>query len=167
MRNHRNSVGMTMINSTKQVNKVKPNVNRATNDSLSSPNQPYNQRYLIIRSTLQFIVTWHIRIHMWSLTSYIRRYSFIHDHCWLEYSIIHLFCTQSKQYKQISLLRINKKTRSGFSYHNNVRFFNIFFISLYGKTWSALDIWYRHVFSKQWELFPSLYRLNVNIFLTL
>lgn len=48
MRNHRNSVGMTMMNSTKQVNKVKPNVNRATNDSLSSPNQPYNQRYLII-----------------------------------------------------------------------------------------------------------------------
>lgn len=45
MRNHRNSVGMTMMNSTKQVNKVKPNVNRATNDSLSSPNQPYNQRY--------------------------------------------------------------------------------------------------------------------------
>ncbi|KAL6422520.1 hypothetical protein ACFW04_010646 [Cataglyphis niger] len=44
MRNHRNSVGMTMMNSTKQVNKVKPNVNRATNDSLSSPNQPYNQR---------------------------------------------------------------------------------------------------------------------------
>ncbi|XP_036144708.1 calcium-activated potassium channel slowpoke isoform X18 [Monomorium pharaonis] len=44
MRNHRNSVGMTLINSTKQVNKVKPNVNRATNDSLSSPNQPYNQR---------------------------------------------------------------------------------------------------------------------------
>ncbi|XP_018306645.1 calcium-activated potassium channel slowpoke isoform X20 [Mycetomoellerius zeteki] len=44
MRNHRNSIGMTMINSTKQVNKVKPNVNRATNDSLSSPNQPYNQR---------------------------------------------------------------------------------------------------------------------------
>ncbi|XP_067212800.1 calcium-activated potassium channel slowpoke isoform X9 [Linepithema humile] len=44
MRNHRNSVGMTMINSTKQVNKVKPNVNRAANDSLSSPNQPYNQR---------------------------------------------------------------------------------------------------------------------------
>ncbi|XP_043480482.1 calcium-activated potassium channel slowpoke isoform X19 [Leptopilina heterotoma] len=44
MRNHRNSVGMTMMNSTKQVNKVKPNVNRNTNDSLSSPNQPYNQR---------------------------------------------------------------------------------------------------------------------------
>ncbi|XP_024872691.1 calcium-activated potassium channel slo isoform X40 [Temnothorax americanus] len=44
MRNHRNSVGMTLINSTKQVNKVKPNVNRATNDSLSSPNQQYNQR---------------------------------------------------------------------------------------------------------------------------
>ncbi|XP_011136919.1 calcium-activated potassium channel slowpoke isoform X32 [Harpegnathos saltator] len=44
MRNHRNSVGMTMMNSTKQVNKVKPNVNRATNDSMSSPNQPYNQR---------------------------------------------------------------------------------------------------------------------------
>ncbi|XP_047343519.1 calcium-activated potassium channel slowpoke isoform X25 [Vespa velutina] len=44
MRNHRNSVGMAMMNSTKQVNKVKPNVNRATNDSLSSPNQPYNQR---------------------------------------------------------------------------------------------------------------------------
>ncbi|XP_076682328.1 calcium-activated potassium channel slo isoform X13 [Andrena cerasifolii] len=44
MRNHRNSVGMTMMNSTKQVNKVKPNVNRAANDSLSSPNQPYNQR---------------------------------------------------------------------------------------------------------------------------
>ncbi|KAK2588163.1 hypothetical protein KPH14_004209 [Odynerus spinipes] len=44
MRNHRNSVGMTMMNSTKQVNKVKPNVNRATNDGLSSPNQPYNQR---------------------------------------------------------------------------------------------------------------------------
>ncbi|XP_018400574.1 PREDICTED: calcium-activated potassium channel slowpoke isoform X16 [Cyphomyrmex costatus] len=44
MRNHRNSIGMTMINSTKQVNKVKPNVNRAINDSLSSPNQPYNQR---------------------------------------------------------------------------------------------------------------------------
>ncbi|XP_076172050.1 calcium-activated potassium channel slo isoform X34 [Ptiloglossa arizonensis] len=44
MRNHRNSVGMTMMNSTKQVNKVKPNVNRTTNDSLSSPNQPYNQR---------------------------------------------------------------------------------------------------------------------------
>ncbi|CAL7940205.1 unnamed protein product [Xylocopa violacea] len=44
MRNHRNSVGMTMMNSTKQVNKVKPNVNRVTNDSLSSPNQPYNQR---------------------------------------------------------------------------------------------------------------------------
>ncbi|XP_026670736.1 calcium-activated potassium channel slowpoke isoform X6 [Ceratina calcarata] len=45
MRNHRNSsVGMTMMNSTKQVNKVKPNVNRMTNDSLSSPNQPYNQR---------------------------------------------------------------------------------------------------------------------------
>ncbi|XP_015604595.1 calcium-activated potassium channel slowpoke isoform X17 [Cephus cinctus] len=44
MRNHRNSVGMTMMNSTKQVNKVKPNVNRAPNDSLSSPNQPYNQR---------------------------------------------------------------------------------------------------------------------------
>ncbi|RLU26450.1 hypothetical protein DMN91_000245 [Ooceraea biroi] len=44
MRNHRNSIGMTMMNSTKQVNKVKPNVNRATNDSLSSPNQPYNQR---------------------------------------------------------------------------------------------------------------------------
>ncbi|KAH0945314.1 hypothetical protein HN011_010476, partial [Eciton burchellii] len=44
MRNHRNSVGMTMMNSTKQVNKVKPNVNRATNDSLSSPSQPYNQR---------------------------------------------------------------------------------------------------------------------------
>ncbi|XP_033214143.1 calcium-activated potassium channel slowpoke isoform X5 [Belonocnema kinseyi] len=44
MRNHRNSVGMTMMNSTKQVNKVKPNVNRTANDSLSSPNQPYNQR---------------------------------------------------------------------------------------------------------------------------
>ncbi|XP_015431221.1 PREDICTED: calcium-activated potassium channel slowpoke isoform X2 [Dufourea novaeangliae] len=44
MRNHRNSVGMTMMNSTKQVNKVKPNVNRAPNDNLSSPNQPYNQR---------------------------------------------------------------------------------------------------------------------------
>ncbi|XP_076238146.1 calcium-activated potassium channel slo isoform X15 [Calliopsis andreniformis] len=44
MRNHRNSVGMTIMNSTKQVNKVKPNVNRAPNDSLSSPNQPYNQR---------------------------------------------------------------------------------------------------------------------------
>ncbi|XP_078041152.1 calcium-activated potassium channel slo isoform X35 [Augochlora pura] len=44
MRNHRNSVGMTMMNSTKQVNKVKPNVNRAPNDSLTSPNQPYNQR---------------------------------------------------------------------------------------------------------------------------
>lgn len=44
MRNHRNSVGMTMMNSTKQVNKVKPNVNRATNDNLSSPNQLYNQR---------------------------------------------------------------------------------------------------------------------------
>ncbi|KAL0133613.1 hypothetical protein PUN28_000960 [Cardiocondyla obscurior] len=44
MRNHRNSIGMTVINSTKQVNKVKPNVNRTTNDSLSSPNQPYYQR---------------------------------------------------------------------------------------------------------------------------
>nr|XP_033325288.1 calcium-activated potassium channel slowpoke isoform X38 [Megalopta genalis] len=44
MRNHRNSVGMTMMNSTKQVNKVKPNVNRAPNDSLTSPSQPYNQR---------------------------------------------------------------------------------------------------------------------------
>ncbi|XP_012140315.1 calcium-activated potassium channel slo isoform X34 [Megachile rotundata] len=44
MRNHRNSVGMTMMNSTKQVNKVKPNVNRTTNDSLLSPTQPYNQR---------------------------------------------------------------------------------------------------------------------------
>ncbi|XP_076652260.1 calcium-activated potassium channel slo isoform X27 [Halictus rubicundus] len=44
MRNHRNSVGMTMMNSTKQVNKVKPNVNRAPNDTLTSPNQPYNQR---------------------------------------------------------------------------------------------------------------------------
>ncbi|XP_048514259.1 calcium-activated potassium channel slowpoke isoform X27 [Athalia rosae] len=44
MRNHRNSVGMTLMNSTKQVNKVKPNVNRTANDSLSSPNQPYNQR---------------------------------------------------------------------------------------------------------------------------
>ncbi|KAK0173120.1 hypothetical protein PV328_006363, partial [Microctonus aethiopoides] len=44
MRNHRNSVGMTMINSTKQVNKVKPNVNRTNNDGLTSPNQPYNQR---------------------------------------------------------------------------------------------------------------------------
>ncbi|XP_011311502.1 calcium-activated potassium channel slowpoke isoform X8 [Fopius arisanus] len=44
MRNHRNSVGMTTMNSTKQVNKVKPNVNRATSDSLSSPNHPYNQR---------------------------------------------------------------------------------------------------------------------------
>ncbi|XP_043281499.1 calcium-activated potassium channel slowpoke isoform X7 [Venturia canescens] len=44
MRNHRNSVGMTTINSTKQVNKVKPNVNRAASDSLTSPNQPYNQR---------------------------------------------------------------------------------------------------------------------------
>ncbi|XP_020294093.1 calcium-activated potassium channel slowpoke isoform X35 [Pseudomyrmex gracilis] len=44
LRNHRNSVGMPMMNSTKQINKVKPNVNRATNDSLSSPNQPYNQR---------------------------------------------------------------------------------------------------------------------------
>ncbi|XP_076222396.1 calcium-activated potassium channel slo isoform X33 [Nomia melanderi] len=44
MRNHRNSVGMTMMNSTKQVNKVKPNVNRAPNDNLTSPNQPYNQR---------------------------------------------------------------------------------------------------------------------------
>ncbi|XP_066591594.1 calcium-activated potassium channel slowpoke [Prorops nasuta] len=44
MRNHRNSVGMTMMNSTKQVNKVKPNVNRTANDSLSSPSQPYNQR---------------------------------------------------------------------------------------------------------------------------
>lgn len=45
MRNHRNSVGMTMMNSTKQVNKVKPSVNRTANDGLSSPNQPYNQRY--------------------------------------------------------------------------------------------------------------------------
>ncbi|XP_074096405.1 calcium-activated potassium channel slo isoform X3 [Cotesia typhae] len=44
LRNHRNSVGMTTINSTKQVNKVKPNVNRTTNDSLLSQNQPYNQR---------------------------------------------------------------------------------------------------------------------------
>ncbi|XP_023288687.1 calcium-activated potassium channel slowpoke isoform X6 [Orussus abietinus] len=44
MRNHRNSVGMATMNSTKQVNKVKPNVNRTPNDSLSSPNQPYNQR---------------------------------------------------------------------------------------------------------------------------
>ncbi|XP_034175057.1 calcium-activated potassium channel slo isoform X28 [Osmia lignaria lignaria] len=44
MRNHRNSVGMTMMNSTKQVNKVKPNVNRTTNDNLLSPTQPYNQR---------------------------------------------------------------------------------------------------------------------------
>ncbi|XP_028981728.1 calcium-activated potassium channel slowpoke isoform X2 [Diachasma alloeum] len=44
MRNHRNSVGMTTMNSTKQVNKVKPNVNRATSDNLSSPNHPYNQR---------------------------------------------------------------------------------------------------------------------------
>ncbi|XP_076298509.1 calcium-activated potassium channel slo isoform X24 [Lasioglossum baleicum] len=44
MRNHRNSVGMTMMNSTKQVNKVKPNVNRAPSDSLTSPTQPYNQR---------------------------------------------------------------------------------------------------------------------------
>ncbi|XP_044005276.1 calcium-activated potassium channel slowpoke isoform X5 [Aphidius gifuensis] len=44
VRNHRNSVGMTVINSTKQVNKVKPNVNRTSNDGLSSPNQPYNPR---------------------------------------------------------------------------------------------------------------------------
>ncbi|XP_046741020.1 calcium-activated potassium channel slowpoke isoform X35 [Diprion similis] len=44
MRNHRNSVGMTLMNSTKQVNKVKPNVNRTPNDSLSSPNQSYNNQ---------------------------------------------------------------------------------------------------------------------------
>ncbi|XP_031787469.1 slowpoke isoform X7 [Nasonia vitripennis] len=44
MRNHRNSVGMTTMNSTKQVNKVKPNVNRTASEGLSSPNQPYNQR---------------------------------------------------------------------------------------------------------------------------
>lgn len=44
MRNHRNSVGMTPINSTKQVNKVKPNVNRTSSDGLTSPNQPYNQQ---------------------------------------------------------------------------------------------------------------------------
>lgn len=52
MRNHRNSVGMTMINSTKQVNKVKPNVNRTNNDGLTSPNQPYNQRYRIVKTTV-------------------------------------------------------------------------------------------------------------------
>ncbi|XP_023245036.1 calcium-activated potassium channel slowpoke [Copidosoma floridanum] len=51
MRNHRNSVGMTTMNSTKQVNKVKPNVNRTASDGLASPQQqqqqpqqPYNQR---------------------------------------------------------------------------------------------------------------------------
>ncbi|KAG8229685.1 hypothetical protein J437_LFUL010274 [Ladona fulva] len=32
-----------MVNSTKQVNKVKPNVNRATSDALGSPNQGYNR----------------------------------------------------------------------------------------------------------------------------
>lgn len=62
MRNHRNSVGMTMMNSTKQVNKVKPNVNRAANDSLSSPNQPYNQRYLIIPANI--LVSSSSGIHM-------------------------------------------------------------------------------------------------------
>ncbi|KAL7289274.1 hypothetical protein TKK_0017208 [Trichogramma kaykai] len=40
VRNHRNSVGMTTMNSTKQVNKVKPNVNRNGSDGLSSPSQP-------------------------------------------------------------------------------------------------------------------------------
>ncbi|XP_058798210.1 calcium-activated potassium channel slowpoke isoform X21 [Phymastichus coffea] len=46
MRNHRNSVGITTMNSTKQVNKVKPNVNRTSTDGLASPiQQPqYNQR---------------------------------------------------------------------------------------------------------------------------
>lgn len=116
MRNHRNSIGMTMINSTKQVNKVKPNVNRATNDSLSSPNQPYNQRYLIIRSALQFYHhPTYTHPNIWSLKSpsYMRRHTFIHDHCWLEYSTICLFCIQPNQYMRISLLRINnKKARS-------------------------------------------------------
>ncbi|KAJ8683158.1 hypothetical protein QAD02_018950 [Eretmocerus hayati] len=46
MRNHRNSVGMTTMNSTKQVNKVKPNVNRTSVDGLVSPTQtqPLTQR---------------------------------------------------------------------------------------------------------------------------
>nr|CAD7194441.1 unnamed protein product [Timema douglasi] len=43
LRNHR-STPTTLVNSTKQVNKVKPNVNRATPDNLGSPNQPgYNR----------------------------------------------------------------------------------------------------------------------------
>ncbi|XP_071452100.1 calcium-activated potassium channel slowpoke isoform X15 [Hetaerina americana] len=40
-RNQRNT--QVMVNSTKQVNKVKPNVNRATSDNLGSPNQGYNR----------------------------------------------------------------------------------------------------------------------------
>ncbi|XP_046392568.1 calcium-activated potassium channel slowpoke isoform X25 [Ischnura elegans] len=39
--NQRNN--QVMVNSTKQVNKVKPNVNRATSDNLGSPNQGYNR----------------------------------------------------------------------------------------------------------------------------
>ncbi|XP_049776499.1 calcium-activated potassium channel slowpoke [Schistocerca cancellata] len=42
LRNHRNTP-TALVNSTKQVNKVKPNVNRTTPDNLTSPNQGYNR----------------------------------------------------------------------------------------------------------------------------
>ncbi|XP_067008676.1 calcium-activated potassium channel slowpoke [Anabrus simplex] len=42
LRNHRNTP-TALVNSTKQVNKVKPNVNRTTPDNLGSPNQGYNR----------------------------------------------------------------------------------------------------------------------------
>lgn len=116
MRNHRNSVGMTMMNSTKQVNKVKPNVNRATNDSLSSPNQPYNQRYLIILRTVTFyrhsththpnIIHLHHRHRIYSKND-TSAFVIIDDQSiqW------HVCFAPNQQHMRISLLRIIDKRR--------------------------------------------------------
>jgi len=163
---HEKSSEFCLINSTKQVNKVKPNVNRATNDSLSSPNQPYNQRYLIIRSALQF--HHHLTYTRPNMITYIAIvYKKTYLHPWsLEYSITRLFCTQPRQHMRISLLRINsRKARSDHPKTTLGFLISFFFMSSYGETYGALDIWYRHVFSKQWKSLSSLSRLNVNIFL--